>query len=59
MKGVELVNAIMGIVTSACILVIVGIQLFDRWHTLRSLGILTKRIKYLEERIKYLEQKGK
>jgi len=59
MKGVELLNAIISIVTSACVIALVGIQLFDKWHTLRSLGILTKRIKYLEERITKLEQKGK
>jgi hypothetical protein len=58
MKGIELLNAIISIVTSACVIILVGIQLFDKWHTLRSLGILTKRIKYLEERVAELEKKG-
>jgi hypothetical protein len=55
MIGAEGLSLLLGIFTSVCILILVLINLFDKWYQLKVLGILTKRVKYLEERVTELE----
>lgn len=57
MIGVEYLPVIAGtLFTCVCIMILTGIQLFDKWHGLKTLGILAKRLKYLEEKMEELEK---